>query len=63
MKMAFIGTNYSLSPVRMGDWLVKVSLFNEVFLLHAYNNSSIDSLFKVFYNEDDVVNFMETLYD
>lgn len=63
MTMAFIGTNYSLSPVKMGGWLVKVSLFNEVFLLHAYNESSIDSLFKVFYNEDDVVNFMETLYD
>lgn len=47
----------------MGGWLVKVSLFNEVFLLHAYKESSIDSLFKVFYNEDEVVNFMETLYD
>jgi len=35
----------------MGGWLVKVSLFNEVFLLHAYKESSIDSLFKVFYNE------------
>ena len=61
--MAFIGTNHSLRPVRMGGWLVKVSLFNEIFLLHAYNESSIDSLFKVFYNEDDVVNFMEALYD
>jgi hypothetical protein len=61
--MEFIGTNYSLKPVKLGGWLVKVSLFNEVFLLHAYNESSIDSLFKVFYNEDDVVNFMEKLND
>lgn len=53
----------SLSTVKLGDWLLQVSLSDDVYLLFGYNRPGIKSFFKAFQTEDALVNFMENLND
>ena len=53
----------SLSTIKLGDWLFKVSLSDTTIILFGYNDTDIKTCFKVFQTEDDLVNFMENLND
>jgi len=49
--------------VKVGNWLVKASSLDDQILLCGYNQVTVDSFIRLFYNEETAFNFVETLYD
>lgn len=53
----------SLDVVKIGNWLIKASSFDDQILISGYNTSTLETFLKMFYNEDVAYIFMEKLYD
>lgn len=53
----------SLSTIRRGDWSLKASSFDDQVLICGYNEVTVDSFIKLFYNEETAYLFVESLYD
>lgn len=54
----------SLPLVRFGNWSVKASSFDDQIIIFMLNNISMESIFKIFYNEEHAHQYLESLnYD
>ena len=54
---------YSLNTVKVGDWSIKASSFDDQIIMFGYSEIDVEGFFKVFYNEETAFNFIESLYD
>jgi len=54
---------FHCTVVRIGDWQIKASSLDDQILLCGYNQVTVDSFMRLFYNEETAFNFVETLYD
>jgi hypothetical protein len=53
----------SLCVVRKGDWLFKASSFDDQILIFGFNDKTVASFTKMFYDEETAYFFMEEIYD
>lgn len=49
----------TLQPVRLGDWLIKASSFDDQILIFLYNERIIRTHIKMFYDEEVAHEFIE----
>lgn len=49
----------TLQTVRVGDWLIKASSFDDQILIFLHNEHIIKTHIKMFYNEDKAHEFIE----
>ena len=54
---------YSLNTVRVGDWSIKASSFDDQIIMFGYCEVSVEGFFKVFYDEESAYKFIESLHD
>jgi hypothetical protein len=50
----------SLNTVRISDWLVKASVFDDQILIISINSNTMDICCKMFYDEEHAHNFVES---
>lgn len=55
--------SYHCNTVRIGNWLIKVSSLDDQIMFCGYNQKTVETFFRLFYNEDVAYKFVETLYD
>lgn len=53
----------SLTTTHLGDWSIKASSLDDQIIICGHNEVTVDSFFKLFYNEDTAYIFVEGLYD
>lgn len=54
---------FHCTTVKKGNWLLKASSLDDQILLCGYNQVTVESFMRLFYNEEVAFNFVETLYD
>lgn len=54
---------YSLNTVKVGDWSIKASSFDDQIIMFGYSEHDVESFFKVFYDEESAFTFIESLHD
>lgn len=54
---------YSLSTVKIGDWSIKASSFDDQIIMFGYSEHDVESFIKIFYNENTAFDFIESLHD
>lgn len=50
----------SLAAIKLGCWLIKISTLSEQILIFAHNVDNDTSVFKIFNDEANACNFIET---
>ena len=53
----------SLITTRRGDWSIKASSFDDQIIIVGLNEVTVETFFKMFYNEETAYSFVESLYD
>jgi len=53
----------SLTTTRRGDWSIKASSFDDQIIIIGSNEVTVETFFKMFYNEETAYSFVESLYD
>lgn len=51
----------ALETVNRGDWFIKASVLDEQLLIFLYNPYKIRSIMKIFYNEEEAYNYIESI--
>ena len=54
---------FHCSDVKIGNWLIKASSLDDQILICGYNEVTVDSFVRMFYNEEIAYSFMEKLHD
>jgi len=49
--------------VNIEGWQIKASSLDDQILIFGYNETTVDTFFKMFYNEEVAFNFIESLHD
>ena len=53
----------SLTTTRRGDWSIKASSLDDQIIIVGLNEVTVETFFKMFYNEETAYSFVESLYD
>ena len=52
---------YSLQMIRLGDWLIKASSYDDQILIFTWNEATMEQKLVMFYNEETAHNYIESL--
>lgn len=54
---------YSLNTVKVGNWSVKASSFDDQIIMFGYSEIDVEGFIQVFYDEESAFKFIESLHD
>lgn len=54
---------FHCTTVKKGNWLLKASSLDDQILICGYNEVTVESFMRLFYNEEVAFIFVESLYD